>query len=269
MEFADLTWPRAGALLRASRRPVLLLPVGAVEPHGPHAPLGTDLLISLGVCRRAAERLRDDPEVCALVLPPLPYGVTRYASAFPGAVSIGEETLQALLADLCASLIAQGFRWIMLVNSHFEPEHVQTLHRAADTVQARTGAVVGFLDLTRRERAQALTEEFRRAECHAGQYETSMVLADRPDLVDAAAAAKLPYVPVSLAKAIGAGLRDFKAMGLADAYNGSPARATPQEGRDTYERITAMLVDLVRELARGTGGRDRPGAFGRKPGGGP
>ena len=64
---------------------MLLLPLGATEPHGPHAPLGTDTLISLGICRRAAERLEDDPDVRALVLPPLPYGVTRYGAAFPGA----------------------------------------------------------------------------------------------------------------------------------------------------------------------------------------
>ncbi len=87
-EFAQLAYPDAEELLAGPRKPVLLLPLGATEPHGPHGPLETDTLISLGVCRRAAERLADDPDVRALVLPPLPYGVTRYGAAFPGAVSI-------------------------------------------------------------------------------------------------------------------------------------------------------------------------------------
>lgn len=262
-EFASLSWVRVDALRRAGRTTVLLLPLGTVEPHGPHAPLSTDLLISLGLCRRVIERLRDDPEMGALMLPPLGYGVTTYAGAFPGTVHISEGTLRALLVEVCRSLIQQGLRTIMIVNNHFEPEHVRAIHRSLDVLQAETGVTVGFLDLTRRDRAAALTEEFRRAECHAGQYETSLVLADRPDLVDLAVMRTLPYVPVNLAEAIGRGLKDFKAMGLREAYTGRPAEATAEEGRQTYERLTEMLIALMRELVRGTGGRDQPGSFAR------
>ena len=60
---------------------VHVLPLGAVEPHGPHAPLVTDTLISIGVCHRAAKRL--EGEIPVLVLPPVHYGVTRYAGGFP------------------------------------------------------------------------------------------------------------------------------------------------------------------------------------------
>ena len=63
---------------------VHVLPLGAVEPHGPHAPLVTDTLISIGICHRAADRL--EGEIPVLVLPPVHYGVTRYAAAFPGTV---------------------------------------------------------------------------------------------------------------------------------------------------------------------------------------
>ncbi|MDQ7859203.1 MAG: creatininase family protein [Armatimonadota bacterium] len=263
MEFASLSWAQVDAMRRAERPTVLLLPLGTVEPHGPHAPLSTDLLISLGLCRRVIERLRDDPEMGALMLPPLGYGVTTYASAFPGTIHISEGTLRALLVEICGSLIRQGLRAIMIVNNHFEPEHVRTIHRSLDAIQAETGVTVGFLDLTRRERAAALTEEFQRAECHAGQYETSLVLADRPDLVDLAVMRALPYVPVNLAEVIGRGLKDFKAMGLREAYNGRPADATAAEGRETYGRLTEMLIGLMRELVRGTGGRDLPGSYAR------
>ncbi len=77
---------------------VHLLPLGATEPHGPHAPLATDTLISVGICRRAAERLRGEVDV--LVLPEVSYGVTRYGSDFPGGVSIGEETLRSLVTEI-------------------------------------------------------------------------------------------------------------------------------------------------------------------------
>ena len=100
---------------------MLLLPVGAVEPHGPHAPSRTDSIISRAVCDRAATLLAGDEAVRALVLPEIAFGVTRYAAAFAGAVSISEDTLRALMVEICASLRAQGFHHKVVVNSHFEP----------------------------------------------------------------------------------------------------------------------------------------------------
>ncbi len=261
--FANLTYPAVAQLLESPRTPVLLFPVGSTEPHGPHSPLCTDPVISIGMCERACRLLDDDPEVRALILPPLPYGVTRYTNAFAGAVHVSEEALQALVVDVCTSLVDGGFRHIVLVNNHFEPEHVQTLHRSIDAIEAERGALVGYLDLTRKERATRLTEEFRKGECHAGRYETSLVLADRPELVDRDALPSLPYVPVNLARVIAAGMKEFRAMGLEQAYCGSPAEATAEEGEAVFETLTEMLVDVIRQLVRGTGGRDESGLFGR------
>lgn len=237
--FAELTSPQVADLLDGPRRPVLLLPVGAIEPHGPHAPLGTDPLISTGVCERVARRLQDHPTLRALILPALPYGVTRYASAFPGAVHVSEETLYAIVTDVCTSLINQGFLDIIVINNHFEPEHVATLRRAANTLN------VGYLDLVRRGNAARLTEEFQTGSCHAGQYETSLVLADRPDLVDHERMASLEPLEVDMPAAMAAGRKDFVAMGMHDAYCGSPAAATAAEGQRTFDTLTDMVLELM------------------------
>src|SRR4051812_39356668 len=141
MHFADLSYPQVQELLESTRTPVLLLPVGSTEPHGPHAPLCTDPLISMGMCQRAASRLERDPEVRVLALPQISYGVTRFTAAFPGAVHVEEDTLHAMLVDVLRSLIGQGFRHNAIVNNHFEPQHVQTLHRAIDTVEAQDAVV--------------------------------------------------------------------------------------------------------------------------------
>ena len=234
IRLADITSARLEEL--RERRPVALWPVGAIEPHGPHAPLGTDTLISVGMCERAAERLDD-----AVVLPPLPFGVTRYGAAFAGAVGISEATLRAIVLDVAASLDAQGFRRLVIVNNHLEPEQVATLRAAAQ----EAGAL--YLDLVRRRNAERLTDEFRRGSCHAGRYETSLVLAAAPQLVDGDAMARLPAVEVDMPAAIAAGRTDFRAMGMDDAYCGAPAEATADEGRTTFETLTDMLVELVRE----------------------
>lgn len=260
--FADLTYLRVQELLDGPKTPVLLWPVGSTEPHGPHAPLATDPIISLGIAERVAQRLVSDPELAVLILPTLSYAVTRYTAGFAGAIHVNEDTLCAMIVDVCASLAGQGFPHVVLVNNHFEPEHVQTLHRAIDELE-RDGVRTGYLDLTRRERAQRLTDEFKLGECHAGRYETSLVLAQTPTLVDRAAMARLEYVPVRLPKAIAAGMKDFREMGLADAYCGAPAEATVAEGEETYETLTEMTVEIVRALVAGTGGRDRSGLFGR------
>jgi creatinine amidohydrolase len=244
-EFAHLAYPDAGALLEDERPTVLLLPLGATEPHGPHAPLATDTLISHRLCARAAERLEDDPDLRALVLPPVPYGVTRYGAAFPGAVSIAEATLRALVLEIAGSLAAQGFRRLVLVNSHFEPEQVRTLREAA----AELGDGVRLLDLTRRENAERLTEEFRSGSCHAGRYETSLVLADDPALVRGERMQDLESRMIDMPAAIAAGQTDFIAMGMDRAYCGSPAEASAEEGEETFETLTQLLVGLVREVA--------------------
>jgi creatinine amidohydrolase len=247
--FADLTSPQVEELRRADPPTVLLLPVGATEPHGPHAPLSTDSLISLSMCTRTARRLADDSDVRALVLPALPYGVTRYAAAFAGAVHVEADTLHGLVVDVCTSLVDQGLRHIVIVNNHFEPEQVATLRRVVATLRATRGVDVGYLDLVRRRRAERLTAEFRAGECHAGCYETSLVLADHPDLVDRVQLGKLPHVAVNMPAAIAEGRTDFVAMGMHDAYCGAPADATAEEGEATLATLTDMLVEVVRDVA--------------------
>lgn len=242
MHFADLTSPQAGAM--AIGKPVLLLPVGAMEPHGPHAPLGTDTMISEAICARASDALAGDPALRVAVLPALPYGVTRCSASFPGSLSLTETTLYQLVVELCAAARTQGFPRIVIVNSHFEAEHVAALRRAADTC----GAVL--FDLTRRRMAARLTDEFRSGAAHAGRYETSLILALRPDLVDDERRRHLAALTVDMPALMAQGVRDFVAMGMPDAYCGAPAQATPEEGRSTLATLTQMLIEVIREEAR-------------------
>ena len=209
-----------------------LLPLGATEPHGPHAPLATDTIISVGISRRAADRLRGELDV--LVLPAVPYGVTRYGADFPGAVSISEETLRSLVTE-----VAANFERIVLVNSHLEPEQVWTLR----------GLGLPLLDVTRRANAQRLTAEFQAGAGHAGRYETSLVLADRPELVDQEQMRTLRAKMIDMPAAIRSGRTSFVAMGMDQAYAGAPAEATAEEGEQTFEALVDILVELIREVA--------------------
>lgn len=239
LQFAELTSPAAGAL-RGGVPAVLLLPVGAVEPHGPHAPLDTDSIISTAVAEAAARELAGDPALRVLVLPPIRYGVTRYAAVFPGAVSISESTLEALVTEVCIGVREQGPHHVVIVNSHFEPEHVAALRRAAE----RSHAVL--FDITRRRVAERLTEEFKSGAAHAGRYETSLVLHARPELVDAERMRTLPSHFVDMPTAMASGKNDFIAMDMHEAYCGAPAEASAAEGASTLATLSALLVELIR-----------------------
>ena len=232
---------------------VALLPIGSTEPHGPHLPLATDILLSEEACRRAVGALaaRDVP---ALVAPSIGYGITRYAAGFRGAVGISEATLVALITDVARALLDDGFAHVTLVNNHLEPEHVAAIERASAVIAAERGANrISFPNQLTRRWGRTLTDEFKRGDCHAGRYETSLLLATRPDLVDGDVAKSLAAVPISLSQAIaaanGAQVR-FAAIGMQRAYTGAPAEATPAEGEATYQRLVEMIVTEVTDHMR-------------------
>ncbi|HWM84948.1 MAG TPA: creatininase family protein [Kofleriaceae bacterium] len=235
-----LTSPAFGDLA-ASGKLVVLVPVGSVEPHGPHLSLETDTEISLGAAELAAARL-EEQGLTARIAPPVPYGVTECARAFPGAVSVPAAALSAYLGAVVDGFLASGAAHVCLINNHLEPEHDSAVRAA---VQGRDAARVSVACPLTRRWARTLSDEFKSGACHAGRYETSLALARDPRLCDEAARAQLPEVPVSLSDKLRAGVSDFAAMGLARAYAGAPAEATRAEGDELFQRLADMVVGEV------------------------
>ncbi len=245
-ELAKLTWLEARALFDADL--VAILPVGSTEPHGPHLPLDTDVTIALAQSRRAAELLGKEG-VRTLLLPPVAYGVTYYTDGFAGRVSLKPGTLWALLEDVLESLADQGVRRVVFSNAHLEPEHVQVLRGVAADHPGRTAlaAQVLFPDNTRSRWVKTLGEEFQSGDCHAGRYETSLVLAADPGSVREEARRGLPPLRIGLLAQMKAGVKTFLRAGATEAYCGAPAEASAQEGRALAEALARMIVQSVRE----------------------
>ena len=244
LDFQDITWQEAHEAFK--RGVVAILPVGSTEAHGPHLPLATDVIISVEMSRRAATKL-NARGIETLVLPPLAYTVTDFSSDFPGTVSIKRKTAAALIRDICVSLYAQGARLVVIANSHLEPEHIASINDAIEIVKQETGRLVAFPDKRRRRWAATLTEEFRRGDCHAGSYETSLVMAARPELVREAVRGELEPVPISIAEKIREGTSTFTEAGGTQAYFGDPRAASREEGEASYEALSDMSVTTVVE----------------------
>lgn len=237
---ADMTWEEVRD--QDPDRVVAVLPVGAMEAHGPHLPLATDVVIAEGMARACATAL-DAAGYTALVLPALWSTHAGFARAFPGTVNVAPETVTALVSDVAASLARAGIRTLAIANAHLDPTHLASLRAAADDPPEDMRIV--FLDLTRRRVAERLTEEFRTGACHAGRFEGSVVLAEAPELVRSDVAASLPANPSSLSTAIRDGAHSFEEAGGPRAYFGWPADATAEEGRETVKTLGALLVEAV------------------------
>jgi creatinine amidohydrolase len=245
MRLGELTTDEVRELV--ARPPTaVLVPVGSVEPHGPHLPLATDTLLSDTAAVRACGAL-EARGVRAVVAPAVPYGVTDFAEGFAGAVGVPAEALVAMLRAIATRLLADGWSHVCFVNNHLEPAHDAAVRAAADGL----GRVSVASPLTRRW-GRTLSDEFKRGDCHAGRYETSLVLAAGARVRDEYRA--LPSVGISLADAIRAGQDRFRAIGMDRAYTGAPAEATEEEGDLLYEKLVAMIVGEVTESLGGAGG---------------
>ena len=242
MNLSDLTFPEVEAALKKGA--VALLPTGSTEAHGPHLPLDTDVVIARETCRRAEPAL-SALGLEALVLPPLAYTVTEYAAPFSGTISIPRDITLRLVEEIIVSIAGHGVKAVCLVNAHLEPAHRFMLRDAVKAARTRVSCPVIIADPCDRRWVSTLTPEFQSGSCHAGQYETSLVLAADQGRVRARNG--LPPVDIDLVGAMKAGQTTFPAMGADRAYFGRPMDATTAEGDDTYGRLVDMVVTMVKE----------------------
>lgn len=245
---SEMTWTEVQDL--ELDRTVAILPIGAVEAHGPHLPISTDRIIARAMAEDGGRRLCEHG-FTALLLPPIDYTSASFAAGFSGTVSIRPETVTALLADVAIGLAQTGVRCLAWANAHLDPTHLQSLYDALGRIRSEGGPPVAFPDVTRKPWALRLTEEFKSGACHAGQYEGSVVLARRAELVRDDVRLGLQANPESLARAIWKGLSSFEEAGGPQAYFGDPAAATAEEGIETIAVLGQILEESVLQLLAG------------------
>ncbi len=242
LELSRLTWVDVATL--RGERVVAILPLGAVEAHGPHLPLATDGIIAAAMAAEAARRLRERGWM-TVRLPELAYSAAPFAAEFPGTVSLRPETTTALIEDIGATVARWGVPVLALANAHLDPAHLEAVGRAVERLREAGTIRVAFPVLSRRSVAERLGDEFRSGACHAGRFEGSVVLAERPELVRQEVSADLEPNPASLSAAIHHGQRTFSEAGGAAAYFGDPAAATAEEGAATIAELGAILEEAI------------------------
>jgi creatinine amidohydrolase len=241
-ELAQLTWEEVRDLDRG--RTMVILPVGAMEAHGPHLPLGTDIIIANAMAESGARKLAKRGH-SVVILPQVTYAPATFAADFHGTLSIAGVTQTALIVDLARSLSTQGFWLLAIANAHLDPEHVTALNEALKLARGDRMLPIVYPDITRKPWGSRLGDEFRSGACHAGQYETSIVLSVFREFVRDKVCKTLPPNPASLSDAIRAGKRTFHEAGGPRAYFGDPAAATAKEGARLIEALGSILEEAV------------------------
>jgi creatinine amidohydrolase len=219
-----------------TKNDLVILPVGAVEQHGPHLPLGTDFFHAERLARATAEIAG------CLVAPTLTYGVCRSTALFPGTLSIRPETLKALTFDVGAALFRHGLKRLLMVTGHAGSGHLPVLIEAGealrDEFKGTTIAVVNVLDLlyeVYEETSDLITDT---NDGHAGEIETSLMIHLHPELIDGTAGAEYPTFPKYILS------RDPRKYWPGGVW-GDPTRASQDKGKKIFEAEVAKLVQLI------------------------
>jgi creatinine amidohydrolase len=262
VRLAELTSPAAARLARDPKA-VVLLPLGAIEQHGPHLPLLVDWRGAEELARRVAPHLRRAGWRPVLA-PSIPYGVSTLALGWPGTASLSVATLRRLVVEIVGSLASHGFRRFVLTNYQADPDHLEAIAGARRTLTRRHRIqvlVAGFEPGTRpptpmvNPRVQALMRSPRpEAEWHSGELETALMLSVDRRLVREGVARRLPPAWFDFRKSLARGARNFRQLGPGgDGYFGWPAAALAKTGRAAMALRGKLIArHLLGALAKGS-----------------
>lgn len=240
----ELTWPEAQQRLREVD--LALLPVGAIEQHGPHLPLDTDAYDADCLCREVAAYCSDPKPI---VLPLIPYGVSYHHDDFAGTISIGPETLSRFVYEVGMAAARHGVTKLVIVNGH--GGNVPALQFAAQLIN-RDAHIFTCVDSgeTSDTDVEALAET--RNDVHAGEIETSTSLANRPDFVQMDKAEKFVpsfsshYLDFSSKRSVDWNARTEKISPT--GVLGDPTRASREKGKKMWRLMIDHLAAFVEDL---------------------
>ena len=254
--WSDLTTKQFSELAASPdvARLVAVLPVAAIEQHGPHLPLNVDALIVDGVIKAALPHLNETP---ALFLPTQKISLSTEHIGFAGTLTLSPQTVMALWMEIGASVARAGIKKLVLLNSH--GGNVGLMDVVARELRTTHGLIVyhtSWYNLPLGDAANLFSADEHRFGVHAGDIETSMMLALRPDLVDMSLAENFrstsqdraeKYAVLGNGKSakLGWQMQDYNAKGAA----GNAAEATADKGRALLDAAGLQLAKLLAEVS--------------------
>ena len=263
--FGRLSWTEVKEAAR--KDPVVLVPIGAIEQHGPHLPVHEDSIVAEWAAYKIAELV--DGEVDVLVAPALHYGHSPTFRGFAGNISLSAETLKSATRDIVESFIESGFKRFILVNNN--GGNVAPVSSAAFDLRRDKGVLVGHLYPWQLGYALMRTayEDPDKVYGHGAEPELSAMLAIFPDQVDMSKAesggleSPSGWTPTSYNEARigdhsvpGTVFWDFSEVS-SNGVTGDVSVANPETGQEWIRRVMGFCADYVREYDKNTKTKER------------
>jgi creatinine amidohydrolase len=253
IQLEELSWKHIDTFDRDHT--IFFIPLSPLEEHGPHLPVGTDLLTTRDAAREAIRLIqKKKPEETFVLFPAIPLGCTKMAVDFPGTVSTSVKTMKSIVADTCGSLAKFGFKYFVICTFHMDLGHLKGIYsgmnKAMKTYPIHIiepwGPYFYSKEVEKREPQVGFDTK---KEVHACFRETSLMNYQYPYLVDPSYK-NLPsiYRDLYSPRVIG---KTFKEIGITDGYVGSPARADSDYGRWYFQQIVETYAQATLELLEG------------------
>ena len=241
-----------------SEKAQVILPVGVVEEHGAHLPLGLDSFAAEAYAASAAPHL-ENAGYEVVVAPTINYGVARAAIDFPGTLSLEPETLRAMVVDIGRSLARHGFKRQVVLNGHRDLHHMQALDEAKTQLNNEKTAevlVVGFTSdpaITEASYRKGARQFYRsprpEREGHGGESETSVALYSFPNLVKKDIIGTLDPNFDYDAEAFRNETKDYGSLSGGRGYFGWPQAATVETGEKLVKLRGENIARVILQWA--------------------
>ncbi len=254
--YAEMIWYEVKEAAAQGR--IAVLPVATYEDHGPHLPVDVDVVLCNGICQRAVARIPSE----AVLVPPVNHGYSPHHMDFHGTITIAWDTFIKYVKDVCCSLAHHGFQRILIVNGHGSNTSPLDLSARLSIIEYQGKilcASVNHWDLRRaKEVGNALRESDYGGTSHGCEYETSLYLVFKPELVDMSKAvderSPLPHsfktdlLAGTHPGGSGARLIPYWSQQTTSGVMGDATKATREKGEKFLEAAVEGLIELVREL---------------------
>ncbi|RLF39886.1 MAG: hypothetical protein DRN00_00790 [Thermoplasmata archaeon] len=236
--FEEMKWKEIEEMDK--KKSIVFLPMGSLEEHGPHLPVGTDLFIAEEIVKEVAKLVKKE-KLNPVLLPSIPVAPCSVTFDFPGTLSVDAKCIENMVYNISKSLALHDFKYLVICTYHMDPFFIKAIHKAIRKAQAK-------FDIRIAEPGSSFFYGKGDEDLHAGEQETSIMLYLYPHLVDPSYKSLSNF---SFSFSIKDFRKTLRELGAINGYVGFPSKASIERGKELFEKIVYFYFENTLKLYNG------------------